>query len=84
MTIRRRQRELEGILEKVGAVEYTMEDTTGSHIQIKWTDARGRRHIYYASGTPSDWRVSKKILSDLRRMANGEFHDRSGGAAPAR
>jgi hypothetical protein len=41
--------------------------TNGSHLRMEWT-FNGQRLFVFASESPSDWRVARKVRADVRRL----------------
>jgi hypothetical protein len=48
-------------------------DSSGRHLKIRWTDARGRQRFLVAPQTPSDFRTRLNSRATLRRLLrNGD------------
>jgi hypothetical protein len=43
-------------------------DTSGRHVKVRWTDARGYRFVLVIPQSPSDWRSRSNSKATLRRL----------------
>lgn len=55
---------LSGLLRKISDQGFTTELTSKGHYRILGPDGR---LVAYTSGTPSDWRVQRNLIAELRR-----------------
>lgn len=66
---KKRKKELLSVLAEIGVTssEVSFEETGGKHVKIVFF-YKGKRIIYIAGGSPSDWRANLKLKCDLKRM----------------